>query len=293
MNADGPFAILGLGLIGGSLARDLAARGATVWGYDADATTLRRARRAGAVHRTIGSDLARLAEAQTVVLAVPVDVAPVLLERARPYLDGASLITDVGSTKQRIVEHATRLGLGARFVGGHPIAGDSGAGWMASRRGLFAGARVDLCPTLTTSAGTLRRARALWRAVGGRPALIDARVHDAELACSSHLPQLLSLALAGVLAARGIGRRRLGPGGTAMTRLAGSSAAMWTAILDDNAAPVTDALDSCQAVLGALRGAVARRDRQGMDGVFAEAHRWMNAARVDALPTGGKRTGGK
>ncbi|MHB1313240.1 MAG: prephenate dehydrogenase [Gemmatimonadaceae bacterium] len=278
MSADGPFAIIGLGLIGGSLARDLAAQGATVWGYDTDAAAVRSARRAGVVQRAIGADLALLAEAQTVVFAVPVDVAPVLLERARPYLDGAALITDVGSTKHRIVARATALALGARFVGSHPIAGDSRAGWQASRRGLFGGARVDLCGTPDTTVAALRRARALWRRVGANPVALDALVHDAEVAFSSHLPQLLALTLAGVLSARGIARRRLGPGGVDMTRLAGSSAEMWTAILDENAAPVTEALDACQAALGALRGAVARRDRPAVTAVFDEARRWMVAA---------------
>ena len=278
MSADGPFAIIGLGLIGGSLARDLAAQGATVWGFDTDATTVRRARRAEVVHRAIGADLALLAEARTVVFAVPVDVAPVLLERARPFLDGAALITDVGSTKHRIVARASALGLGARFVGSHPIAGDARAGWTASRRGLFDGARVDLCRTADTSTAALRRARALWRRVGARPAALDAHVHDAEAAFSSHLPQLLALALAGVLSARGIARRRLGPGGADMTRLAASSAEMWTAILDENSAQVTEAIDRCQAALGALRGGVARRDRQAVRAVFDEAHRWMHVA---------------
>lgn len=278
MSTDGPFAIIGLGLIGGSLARDLAAEGATVWGYDTDAAALRGARRAGVVQRAVGADLALLAEARTVIFAVPVDVAPVLLERARPFLDGAALITDVGSTKHRIVARAAALGLGATFVGSHPIAGDARAGWKASRRGLFAGARVDLCGTADTTAAALRSASALWRRVGARPEAMDALVHDAEVAFSSHLPQLLALALAGVLAARGIGRRRLGPGGADMTRLAGSSADMWTAILDENAAQVTEAIDTCQAALGALRGAVARRDRTAINAVFEDAHRWMEAA---------------
>ena len=145
MTAEGPFAVLGLGLIGGSLARDLAASGATVWGYDTDAATMRRARRSGAVAATIGHDLSQLAGAQTVVFAVPVDAAPALMERAQPFLEGAALITDVGSTKRRIVAHAAALGLGRTFVGSHPMAGGDQAGWAASRRGLFAGARVDLC----------------------------------------------------------------------------------------------------------------------------------------------------
>lgn len=285
MTAEGPIAVLGLGLIGGSLARDLAASGATVWGYDTDATTMRRARRAGVIAGIIGDDLARLAEARTVVLAVPVDVAPALLERARPHLGGAALITDVGSTKRRIVAHALALGLSGNFVGSHPIAGDHRAGWTASRRGLFAGARVDLCGNPATHPAAWRRARALWRRVGARPVTRDATAHDAELAFSSHLPQLLSLALAGTLAARGVSHERLGAGGRDMTRLAASNAGLWAAILDENAADVLDALGSCQATLGALRAAVESHDRDAVLNAFGTARQWMEGvARWRATP---------
>jgi prephenate dehydrogenase len=285
VTTDGPFAVLGLGLIGGSLARDLAASGATVWGYDADATATHRARRAGVIAEIIGDDLARLAGARTVVLAVPVDVAPALLERARPHLGGAVLITDVGSTKRRIVAHALALGLARSFVGSHPMAGDHRAGWAASRRGLFAGARVDLCGDASVRPAVWRRARALWRRVGARTTVRDASEHDSEVAFSSHLPQLLAIALAGSCAVRGISHKRLGPGGTGMTRLAGSSPDMWTAILDDNAACVLDALDTCQATLGALRAAVESHDRAAVRDVFGLARRWMKAnARRPTVP---------
>lgn len=282
MISDGPIAILGLGLIGGSLARDLAADGATVWGFDADAATMRRARRAGVVSECIGSDLARLAAARTVVLAVPVDHAPLLLERACPYLDGASLITDVGSTKKQIVARAAALGLERTFIGSHPIAGDHRAGWGASRRGLFADARVDLCAGAAAQPGAWRQARALWRRVGASPATRDAAAHDAELAFSSHLPQVLSLALASTLSARGIGRDRLGPGGRGMTRMAEASPAMWSAILVDNATEVLAALDACEVALGTLRAAVNAHDLEAVRGVFARAKSWM-------APTGGRR----
>lgn len=274
---EGPIAVLGLGLIGGSLARDLAAGGATVWGYDSDAATMRRARRAGVIAGIIGEDLARLSMARTIVLAVPVDVAPALLERARPHLGDATLITDVGSTKRRIVAHAMALGLARTFVGSHPMAGDQSAGWAASRRGLFAGARVDLCGDASVQPAVWRRARALWRRVGARPAVRCAIAHDKEVAFSSHLPQLLSLALADTFAARGISRQRLGAGGRDMTRLAGSDAAMWSAILDENAADVLDALDTCRATLGVLRAAVESHDREAVHDAFGVARRWMEA----------------
>lgn len=274
---EGPIAILGLGLIGGSLARDLAARGATVWGFDADASATRHAYRAGVIARVVDRRLRALRDAETVVLAVPVDAAPALLEQARPHLEHAALITDVGSTKRRIVQSAATLGLSASFVGSHPLAGDHRAGWLASRRGLFAGARVDLCRTPGTTETAWRRARALWKSVGANAAERDAALHDAEMAFSSHLPQLLSLALAGALSSRAIARSRLGGGGQDMTRMAASSVEMWAAILEENAVPVVDALDTCLAQLGALRRAVERHDRSALGEAFAVAHHWSNA----------------
>lgn len=271
---NGPVAILGLGLIGGSLARDLSGQGATVWGFDADTASSRHAFRSGVIARVIDPGLRALREARTVVLAVPVDAAPSLLEQAQPQVRQAALITDVGSTKRRIVQAAAALGLSSTFVGSHPMAGDHRAGWLASRRGLFAGARVDLCRSPDTRASTWTRARALWRAVGAKPAERDATMHDAEMAFASHLPHLLSLALTGALSSRAIGRHRLGPAGLEMTRLAASSPEMWAAILDDNAVPVLDALETCLAQLGALRGAVERHDRRALGEAFAAARTW-------------------
>jgi prephenate dehydrogenase len=271
---DGPVAVLGIGLVGGSLARDLSAQGATVWGFDADASATRHAQRAGVITRVIDRHLRALREAETVVLAVPVDVAPVLLEQASEHVSGAALITDVGSTKRRIMHSAAALGLGASFVGSHPMAGDHRAGWLASRRGLFAGARVDVCRTPRTSAEAWKRALALWHAVGAHAVERDPTLHDAEMAFSSHLPQLLSLALAGTLSSRGIARSRLGGGGQDMTRTAASSVEMWAAIFEDNATSVIDALDVCLAQLGALRGAIARHDRPALAEAFATGRTW-------------------
>lgn len=274
MSINGPVAILGLGLVGGSLARDLAASGTTVWGFDVDSDAPRHAFRTGVISQVVDGKLRALEEARTIVLAVPVDEALTLLEQAAPHVQHASLVTDVGSTKRRIVQRASALGLAPRFVGSHPMAGDHRAGWHASRRGLFEGARVDLCRTPDTTAAVWTRARALWRAVGATPMERDAAMHDAEMALSSHLPQLLSLALAGTLASRAIERRRLGSGGKEMTRMAASSVEMWAAILDDNAVPVLDALETCLAQLGALRGAVERHDRRAVAEAFAAARSW-------------------
>ncbi|HSL69381.1 MAG TPA: prephenate dehydrogenase/arogenate dehydrogenase family protein, partial [Longimicrobiales bacterium] len=158
-------AIIGLGLIGGSLARDLAARGVQLIGYDLDARALRAALDENVIARALSSDLEGIEAADVVVLALPVQVAPAVLAAVAGRVGHAHLITDVGSTKSGIVAAAERLGLGERFIGGHPLAGDHSSGWSASRRELFRGARVFLCPGALTRPDVLDRARALWTLV--------------------------------------------------------------------------------------------------------------------------------
>ena len=267
-------AIIGLGLIGGSLARDLSARGVQVMGWDADEASVRAAVQAGAVHDSLVEDPLRVGHADAVVLAIPVLAAPRLLSDFAPHLESAHLITDVGSTKTSIVRAAESLGLGTQFVGSHPLAGDHRSGWNASRQGLFDGARVFLCPTSSSSPDAIHIASALWRLVGGRPEVMDAGQHDQRLAWTSHLPQAVSTALALAIAQTGTPRTELGSGGRDVTRLAGSDPGMWTDILIDNADALASALAMMQARLSALSGAVAARDLAELQRLFGEARAW-------------------
>jgi len=202
-------AVIGLGLIGGSVSRDLAARGVRVRAYDANADHLASALRDGVVHEALDWTLAGVAGAEVVVIAVPVDAAIEILGRLEPFTSDARLITDVGSTKARIVASANDLQLGARFVGSHPMAGGHRSGWDASSAGLFDGAPVYLCPTSCASEDTRSLADAFWRDLGARPICMDAERHDNQLAWTSHLPHIVSTALALTLAQANVGRRDL------------------------------------------------------------------------------------
>ena len=272
--ADGPIAVLGLGLIGGSIARDLAARGAHVLGYDADRRAMSAARRAGVVAHAIDDDLVKLREARVVMFAVPVDAADRLLDRAAPFLRDTMLVTDAGSTKEAIIARAEALGIGARFVGSHPLAGDHRSGWRASRRGLFSGATVFVCPTRTSSASAVRRARSLWRSLGARPVDISAAAHDAQLAFTSHLPHLLSAALARTLDRADHRRSALGAGGRDVTRLAASSPEMWSAIVSSNGTQLTRALAAFGRELAHVRRAAARGDARAIHALFTATREW-------------------
>jgi len=268
-------AVVGLGLMGGSLARDLAAAGVRVLGADLDPDTLRQARSAGVVTGTLDDDASTLA-VDAVVLAVPVRRAPELLRRLAPRLAGATLVTDLGSTKRSIVEEAEAGGLGPRFVGSHPIAGDHRSGWAASRTGLYRDASVVLSPAPSTTPEAVARAIDLWTAVGATTEVLDAAEHDRRLAWSSHLPQTVATALAAALADAGVRPADLGPGGRDATRLAGSSPTMWTDIALDNAEAVGAALGRLEMHLAGLRRALNHGDEEKVRAFFERGSDWAD-----------------
>jgi prephenate dehydrogenase len=268
-------AIYGLGLIGGSLARDLHALGFRVLGYDADPATLESAREEGTVRGVVGADGEGMGEADVVVLAVPVPVAPALLTRIAPHVQG-TLVTDTTSTKRGIVEAAVAAGLGERFVGAHPFAGDHRVGWTASRQGLFLGCTAFLCPTPHTELAAVERAVELWRDVGARTRVLDAAEHDSRMAWLSHLPQAAASALALALAQSGLEARRLGPGGLDATRLAASSPGLWAGILLDNADAVEPTLSALERSVGAMLEAVRHRDVAAVERLLSSAKRWKS-----------------
>jgi prephenate dehydrogenase len=271
--------VIGLGLIGGSVARDLAALGVRVLGYDRDPATLDMARASGVIDTPLDASLAGggLRDAEVVIVAVPVSSLREVLAAAHAF-PCARLITDVGSTKRSAMRSADALGIGERFVGSHPMAGDHRSGWTASRRGLFAGARVYLCRAEHAREDTVSLAHDLWRALGACPELIAADAHDRLLAYASHLPQAVSTALALALADRGVSRAALGSGGRDATRLAGASVEMWTAIARDNADAIVPAITAVEAHLQRLRAAIERGDDVAIRAILGAGRAWSTEA---------------
>lgn len=266
--------IIGLGLMGGSLARDLSGLGWQVQGTDRDPETERRARESG-----VAPDPIDPAAVDLLVLAVPVRAAPGWLRRLAPRLGPDTAVTDVGSTKRSVVEAAEAAGLGPRFVGSHPVAGDYRSGWKAGRAGLYREATVWLCPSGESTAEAISRVTAMWQAVGARPERIRADDHDRLLARASHLPQVVATALAAVLAHDGVGPRQLGPGGRNMTRLAGSDPTVWADILVDNHDEVAPALSALIAELTRFRRAVQGLDDASLGSLLAAGRAWSRGER--------------
>jgi len=244
-------AVVGLGLIGGSLAKALARAGHRVIGVDRPRVA-RRALRQRAIAAMAPTPEAAAAEADVVVLAAPPRTNLALLGRVARVARARLVVTDVGSVKQPILARARRLGL-ARFVGGHPMAGSERAGLDAASGELFRGRPWFLVPGPAAPAAAVRRIRALVRAAGARPVELDAASHDRLVAYLSHVPQLAAWAL--LEAARGepLVRRHLdlaGPGFRDMTRLARSPRGIWREILGQNRPQVARALSAFRKALG-------------------------------------------
>lgn len=277
MIEDSTIAIIGLGLMGGSLARAVAARGARVIGHDRNVEHLEQAMSEGVVHAELGRDLAGLEEADVVVLALPVDATCHAVPQVAARATKARLLMDLASTKRSVVRCAEAAGVGERFVGAHPLAGSHRSGWSAARASLFDGARVFLCPTKHTTQHALHLAEQLWHSLHARTDALDACTHDEEMAWCSHLPHVVASALAATLDEAGIARSSLGSGGRDMTRLAGSSTPMWSAIAADNAEAITAALLAYEERLRAFREAIASRDASATRMLLESGRQWFDA----------------
>ena len=278
-------AIVGLGLIGGSLARALAERDVRVLGYDSVPDSLDAAEGEGIVHERLGAQLNGIEGADVVIFALPVDATMALLPRVAPRLGKARLVMDVASTKRSIIGAASAAGLGERYVGAHPLTGSHRSGWRASRANLFDDARVFLCPTPSTTAESLHLAESFWRALRSGVEVLDAAVHDEQMSWRSHLPQVLSTTLALTLRDAGVQRSALGPGGRDMTRLAGSSPSLWMSIVQDNTAALVHSLVAMEDQLRSFRESLQRADTDDTRASLVEARDWFDGAPMESHTT--------
>ncbi len=267
--------LLGAGLIGGSLALDLRARGIAgrLEGFDADPVALTQALRAGILERAVSFEPSRLRGYDLVLLAVPVlELEKVL--RAGGFAPG-TLVTDTGSVKlplARAAAEARGRGEGWEFVPGHPIAGDERSGPDAARHGLFAGARCVLTPAGTASPASHDRVASLWEGVGARVETMTAELHDETFAWVSHLPHFAAYALVGSiidhdpdsLAWSGAGLRDT-------TRIAASSPRMWSEIALANRERILLALAGYRESLSQLTGLLQAGDREELAEYLARA----------------------
>jgi prephenate dehydrogenase len=280
---EGPVAVVGLGLMGGSLVRALHALPAPpeILGVDTDPVAGVQALGSGVIQRFDPDGTALIGEARTVVYAVPLGACPSLLATHRTLFHPDALITDVLSLKGPVHRLMGEAGLAHRFVGAHPMAGGEGRGFGDSRDHLFRGARVWLTADGGIEPEFRSRGTAFWTALGGEVEWTDVEEHDRRMAWVSHLPQLVSNALAGALDAAGFRPGDLGPGGRDMTRLAGSSPEMWKDLLPHSAGITGTGLTSVSRALNVVADLLARREVDRIAEFMERTRAWSERGEGD------------
>ncbi len=270
--------IIGVGLIGGSLARSARARGLVdeIVGCGRDEAALRTALRLGVIDRYALMPESAVQGADLVVLAVPVGVMGELYRRIQPHLSPGAVVTDVGSVKGSVIEQIRTAvgGIPSRFVPGHPIAGTEKSGVEASFDGLFDGRCTILTPLDDTDPAALSQVRALWAGVGARVVEMDPQHHDEVLAATSHLPHLLAFGLVDMLARMEEHREifRFAAGGFRdFTRIASSDPLMWRDICLANREAVVPLLRRFAAELEEQARAMEHGRGEALETLFTRA----------------------
>lgn len=261
-------AVLGTGLIGGSVGLAARGRGHRVRGYDPDPERAARARALGVLDEVAPDLPAAVDDADLVVVAAPVGrTAGVVVEA----LDaGAPIVTDVASVKAEIVGtvERTRRDRARRYVGGHPMAGSEQDGLDGADAEMFTGATWVLTPTPATDPEAFERVRDFVASLGAEVLAVSPRHHDELVAVVSHVPQLAATTLMDVAARRGEEHAtllRLAAGGFRdMTRIAASHPAIWPDICVANRDAIVESLDDYLVALATVRALVANGDRTGL-----------------------------
>jgi prephenate dehydrogenase len=266
-------AIVGLGLIGGSIALAVRERWSSVLITAVDRPpVLAHASSSGAIDRA-ASSVADIGPVDLIVLAAPVRQNVELLPQVMSLRPDGTVVTDVGGTKRDIVSAAAALPSGGTaFVGGHPIGGAERGGFGFARPDLFRGKPWIFTPAQPAAA--MERLFEFARGMGARPVTMDAEAHDRVMAYVSHLPQLTASVLMEVVgrAASSDGLRFAGRGLTDSTRLASSPASVWREICAANADDIGPAIDALIARLSDLRADL--QSGRTVDEVFDDAAKW-------------------
>ncbi|OUM89695.1 MAG: prephenate dehydrogenase [Bacillus thermozeamaize] len=272
-------AILGVGLIGGSLALSLQhdeKQNIRVTGYDLDPSTLMLAQQLGIIHHGTMNLHEATAEADFIFLCTPVDtILHLLKELANLPLKPGCIISDTGSTKTKVVETGVSLLGKERFIGGHPMAGSHRSGVEAASDRLFENAFYVLTPHPDTPESSRRRLMSLL--AGTRATLVEmaAEEHDQVVGLISHLPHIIAAALVRQVARHDQENQwysQLAAGGFRdLTRIASSNPIMWRDILLQNGHVLLQLLDEWQWEIARIKRLLAQRDEKAIYHFFDEA----------------------
>ena len=270
--------VIGVGLIGGSLARALRKQNAvkTITGAGRNRATLEKAVSLGVIDN-YSTDIQQAAQGADVVLvAVPLGAMPAVFEQLKPVISENCIVTDTGSAKQSVIRDMQNLlgELPANFVPGHPIAGTEQSGVDASFAELYEGRRVILTPHEKTDAQALHTITHMWQCCGAEVITMPPVHHDEVLAATSHLPHMLAYALVDTLARMDDSQEifEFAAGGFRdFTRIASSDPSMWHDICLANREQLVKVLRAFNEDLHRLSEAVEKGDSDFLQETFTRA----------------------
>ena len=282
--ADKKIVIIGLGLIGGSLARALMTAGCEceIVAVGRNRSVLEQAIGDGSITGFTTDAQTACADADLIVIAVPVLSVKAMLQEIAPVLAPHTVITDVASVKHSVVSAAREVfgKMPVNFVPGHPIAGSEQSGYNAAKPELFQGRKVILTPLEQTAPSAVAMVTALWQLIGAEVLQMSVTHHDEVLAATSHLPHLLAFALVDTLSQQGASEEifRYAAGGFRdFTRIASSDPVMWRDIFVANGAATVKILDKYVADLQTLRTALLEGDAELLFTTFKRARQSREA----------------
>ena len=262
-------ALIGLGLMGGSLALSFKERCRRLSAYDPNPSTLELARRQEIVHRAESDPAKALADADLVILACPVPSIIAWTERLPEYVQHPCIVLDIGSSKRTIVAGLETLPSNFDPVGGHPICGRERLSLENAERFLYRDAPFVLTPLERTSENARSAALQIVEALGANPILLNADDHDRILSATSHLPYLLSSALA--LATPDDCAPLIGPGFRSSARLAGTPSSMMLGVLQSNRDNVLESVHCLQKKLSSIEAILVDNNPDHLQSILDDA----------------------
>lgn len=267
--AGSKIAIIGLGLMGGSLALGLKGKCAALYGIDPHPPTLELALSQKIVDHADADPAKLLPKVDLVILSAPVPAILTLLEQLPSFTSRKCIVMDLGSTKKMIVDSMAKLPERFDPIGGHPICGKEKLSLANAERTLYYAAPFLLTPLKRTSSRALSAAHQIIEAVGAKAKELDAEEHDRILASTSHLPFLLSSALA--LSTSQEIASFVGPGFKSTSRLAGTSSSMMLGVLQSNRENVLTALHALQGQLNEIESSLSSNDFPKLESLLNQA----------------------
>lgn len=276
------YGFIGLGLIGGSIAKALknAEPDCRIMAYMRTRARLEQARVDGTIDDILTGVDAALSACDVIFLCTPVEYAEDYLRKLKPVLKKGAFVTDVGSTKSEILGKVAELDMESNFIGGHPMAGSEKSGYEFSDPVLLENIFYLLCPTEKTPQERIDQMEKLVREMKANPCVIDAASHDRAVATISHLPHLVAASLVNLVKDTDDANqtmRRLAAGGFKdITRIASSSPVMWQQIFSSNRKPVIEVLRRYIASLEEIERELEDDDMSAIHDLFVKSGAYRN-----------------